>query len=898
MSEVDELFARVREACSTRAWSRGVELTRADAVDGVSNDETAIVLRVKAPGLTVAPIVRLYPDDEEWECTCDDTSDACEHVAAAILALRQARKAGRALPASRKAGGLVGYRLAPDGERLRVDRVIVSDGAEAPLDKSVASAEVEASQADLQIDRLLEARRVRSLPHESAQALATLLVDAPDVKLEGREVRVVADPLRARARLEAARGGGYALHLSLPDSLDRVVVPGLALTRAGELCRLAATELCGLRFEKLPRVIHWDRQQAAELVHERLPELEATLDLELGVALPRRDATLEPLPFVEVEQRGAALSVLPSIVYGDPPSARLEGDRLLHLGGPMPARDRRGERAALAALQAMGLEPGRRRDAVGDEAIALADRLRAFEGPVAGSAHLERYADLRADIAFDAERFEASFEGHSATGDRLGATAEDVIAAWERGESAVPLLGGGWGRLPADWLARHGARVADLLRAREASGRLAAHARPALVRLCDALERPRPPELAALASLLDDFAGLPASELPRDLRAELRHYQRAGVDWLCFLRSAELGALLADDMGLGKTLQALCALEPPALVVCPTSVLHGWVEQIDRFRPGLSTNVYHGADRRLDDDADVTLTTYALLRRDGASLGARRWGTVVLDEAQAIKNPDTEAARSAFALHARFRLCLSGTPVENRLEELWSQMHFANPGMLGGRSDFRTRYEQPIASGNATVAGQLRERIRPFVLRRLKEEVATELPPRIEAVLHVELDREEREVYDAVRLAAQTHVVARLREGGSVMEALEALLRLRQAASDAALVPGQAALAQRASSKVRVLMEQLDQTLAGGHKALVFSQWTSLLDRVEPELDAGGMAYCRLDGTTRDRPAVIARFQDTSGPPVMLLSLKAGGVGLNLTAADHVFLLDPWWNPA
>jgi len=297
----------------------------------------------------------------------------------------------------------------------------------------------------------------------------------------------------------------------------------------------------------------------------------------------------------------------------------------------------------------------------------------------------------------------------------------------------------------------------------------------------------------------------------------------------------------------------------------------------------------------LDSKTDVTLTTYSVLRLDAEALSDVPWDVVVLDEAQAIKNPDSQVARSAYALRAEARIALSGTPVENRLEELWSLMHFANRGLLGGRADFRERYEAPIALGNAERAKQLRRAIKPFLLRRLKGEVARELPPRTDTVLHVELEEQERAVYDAVRAATRNEVVARLREGGSVLQALEALLRLRQAACHVGLVPGQEAAS---SSKVDALVEALAQAAADGHKAIVFSQWTSLLDRVEPHLKEAGLAFTRLDGTTRDRGAVVETFQSEGGPPVLLASLKAGGAGINLTAADHVFLLDPWWNPA
>jgi SNF2 family DNA or RNA helicase len=377
----------------------------------------------------------------------------------------------------------------------------------------------------------------------------------------------------------------------------------------------------------------------------------------------------------------------------------------------------------------------------------------------------------------------------------------------------------------------------------------------------------------------------------------LRPYQRQGVDWLVFLRRAGLGALLADDMGLGKTLQALCALEGRTLVVAPTSVLHGWMREIERFRPELSISLYHGPTRSLDPDADLTITSYALLRQDAKILTKPTWDCVVLDEAQAIKNPESQIARAAMRLDAKARFALTGTPVENRLDELWSQLHFLNRGLLGGRTQFRDRYARPIAEGDTDVAARLRQRIRPFLLRRLKSEVAPELPPLTEVVLDCELSTDERAVYDAVRAATVRGVVEQLRAGGNVMAALEALLRLRQAACHSTLVPGQEANAT-SSSKLETLYERLEEAVADGHKALVFSQWTSLLDRVEPGLRERGIAWLRLDGSTRDRGAVVERFQSDEGEPVMLLSLKAGGTGLNLTAADHVFLLDPWWNPA
>jgi len=365
--------------------------------------------------------------------------------------------------------------------------------------------------------------------------------------------------------------------------------------------------------------------------------------------------------------------------------------------------------------------------------------------------------------------------------------------------------------------------------------------------------------------------------------------------WTAFLHQAGLGGLLADDMGLGKTLQALCALRGRTLVVAPTSLLHNWSDEIARFRPDLRVQIFHGSRRVIEPQADITLTTYALLRRDREVLGQEDWQTVILDEAQAIKNPESQVAQAAYQLRGAFRIALTGTPVENRLDELWSQFHFTNPGLLGGRRDFEERYARPISQGGTETAEHLRQRIRPFLLRRRKREVAPELPPRTDVVLHCVLSDTERSIYEAIRAATARDVVERLEAGGNVLAALEALLRLRQACCHPALVPGQSA---EGSAKLALLLDRLDTAVADGHKALVFSQWTSLLDLVEPQLDRAGIPYTRLDGTTRDRAGVVRGFEQESGPPVFLISLKAGGTGLNLTSADHVFLLDPWWNPA
>jgi superfamily II DNA or RNA helicase len=908
---MEEWFDAIREACSPGVWSRGVELVRAEAVSGEHADDEEAVLRVATRGGLIAPSVTLHLEDEEWECTCNSREDPCEHVAAAAIALRQARKAGRELPRPDKVAGRLRYRIesAEAGALELVREIVAGDDVHAlttTLD-AIASGRVEgpgfvATPGDLSVERVLGSRLGGRIPRELWPRLVDALAGCEDVSVDGERVEASRERVRPLAVVEDAPGG-FRLRVVEDPTITRRFAGGVVL--CGAVLRVAGESgLTGREIADLPEGRFYPFDRAAELASEVVPSLETRVPVEVRThKLPRGARRVPPRLVVRVERAGSALGVLPLLVYGDPPCARIDAGRLVHLEGELPVRDEAAERRLVTRAQHdLGLVPGRRVELEGEAAIEMAERLE--RGPVAveGDAHraFHRAPDLEPRLQLSADSFSLHFEvpGEGELGDRTPArrvSGEAVLAAWEAGEQWVPLLGGGLAPLPADWLARFGPTVADLLAARGEDGALPACALPDLGALCEDLDRPPPPELDRLAPLLDADGRLPEAPLPDDLTATLRTYQRKGVDWLCFLGQAGLGALLADDMGLGKTLQTLCAVRGRTLVVAPTSVLGNWAEEAARFRPALRVHTYHGAGRTLDPSADLTLTSYAILRLDADALAEVDWNTVVLDEAQAIKNPDSQAARAARRLRARARIALTGTPVENRLEELWSQIHFLDPGLLGGRRDFSSRYARPIAAGDREAAHRLRARLRPFLLRRLKRDVARELPPRTDVVLRCVLDEEEQRLYDAIHAATRRDVVKKVAAGGSVLEALEALLRLRQAACHRALLPEQSA---GRSSKVDLLMERLEQAADDGHRALVFSQWTGLLDLVEPHLRDRAIDFVRLDGTTRDRAAVVGAFQAEDGPPVMLVSLRAGGTGLNLTSADHIFLLDPWWNPA
>jgi superfamily II DNA or RNA helicase len=901
------LFDAIRDACSAKTWSRGVELSRAGAVIGERADNQESVFKVATQvGMTYATVT-LWPADEDWMCDCRSTEVACAHVAAAAIAWRRARQDGQALPAPKAPPGHIEYHFQRAERSLTLARQVVQAGQRRQLEHALTTlttprtdgSAVVITQVDVAMDHVLGSRPPGRLPRELMPKLLAALAPCSQVYLDNVPIKISLSPVLPQGRL-VDQGDGFLLYVEAEPSISEVFTNGVVL--CGDTLRLVGDSgLTAREREELPNGRVFSPDAVAELVTEVLPALRKRIPVEVrSTRLPTVENVL-PRLVLDMSRDGEALVVTPALVYGTPPIARVEGERLLALGGQtVPRRDLAAEEQLKRQLrQTLSLLPGQPVRVSGSAAVRLVERLRAWSGEIRGTAHhaFALAGTLRPRWQLEATHFDVDFEvaGAPPGANPARVAATTVMRAWQAGEAFVPLVGGGWAPLPGDWLERFGQRVADLLAARSATGGVPTCALPDLARLCADLEQPLPPELAGLQTLLEEFNGLPTVALPPDLQAILRPYQQTGINWLVFLRQAGLGALLADDMGLGKTLQALCALQGRTLVVAPTSVLPNWAAEIRRFRPGLRTTVYHGGQRQLDPTADITLTTYALLRLDTETLAREVWDTVILDEAPIIKNPDSQVARAAYRLQGRFRMALSGTPVENRLDELWSQLHFLNPGLLGGRQHFQEHYARPIAAGQHSVAARLQARLRPFILRRRKQEVAADLPPRSDMRLHCVLSAAERQVYEAIQAATRAQVVAQLAAGGSVLQALEALLRLRQACCHIGLVPGQQAAT---SAKVQLLCESLEQVVAEGHKALVFSQWTTLLDRVEPPVRTAGLDFVRLDGATRDRAGVVQRFQSPTGPPVMLISLRAGGLGLNLTAADHVFLLDPWWNPA
>ena len=423
-----------------------------------------------------------------------------------------------------------------------------------------------------------------------------------------------------------------------------------------------------------------------------------------------------------------------------------------------------------------------------------------------------------------------------------------------------------------------------------------------------------PANISRLAESLKNFEAVRDCEPPAGLNATLRPYQREGFAWLQFLREFGLHGILADDMGLGKTLQTITHLlaefeggraDRPSLVLAPTSVLRNWAAELKKFAPQLRVLILHGDSRKerfpYIKQYHVIITSYPLLIRDAEKLAKHDWHLVVLDEAHTIKNARAKAAQAARTLKARHRLCLTGTPMENHLGELWSLFHFLMPGFLGEQDVFRTVFRTPIEKKkDSSAQARLTARLQPVMLRRTKDAVAKDLPPKTELINAVELSKEQADLYETIRATVDKRVREVIAEQGlekSQIVVLDALLKLRQVCCHPALLKNDSAKVVP-SAKMDFLMEELlPELIEEGRRILLFSQFTQMLAIIESRLKEQNIRYVKLTGDTADREKPVTQFQNGEAP-VFLISLKAGGVGLNLTAADTVIHYDPWWNPA
>jgi superfamily II DNA or RNA helicase len=725
------------------------------------------------------------------------------------------------------------------------------------------------------------------------------------------------EPFELTLTIEAV-DGGYALAGFLRRGADRIVLSDLSLVLSGGLAvagpRVLRIETRG--FEWLYRLHRQGPivvpKEAKDELCVRLASMPDLPDLELPPELSWSAIAIEPRPrCVFSSSPDGARSVAGRIEFdyaGQIVEASSRRTQVADAAGRrLVRRHLTAERQAIARIAELGIgspEGGSIEVAPRDLTRVIRTLLEDGWSVEAEGAEIRPPGRLESRVSSGIDWFDLSSELHY--GD-VTASLPELLEAVERGSPWVSLSDGSRGLLP-DWLDRYAA-LAKTAKVDGACLRFL----PSQAGILDALltghDASVDVKFERLRVRLDRRSDrLPAE--PAGFFGRLRPYQREGLAWLEFLEASGYGGCLADDMGLGKTIQVLSMLQgrhapvpgakpkrAPSLIVVPKSLVHNWIAEARKFVPAMKVLDYTGPDRAKDriGDHDVVVTTYGTVRQDVLDLLEVRFSTVILDEAQAIKNPRSQAAKACRLLFGDQRLAITGTPIENDLEELWSIFEFLNPGMLGRFADFTANAK----SADDAWLGLLRASLRPVMLRRTKEQVLSDLPPKTEQTIEVELEPKEREAYDELRAFYRSVLTRKIEElgfGKAKIHVLEALLRLRQAACHPGLID--ASRMDEPSAKVDALVDKLCEVVARGHKALVFSQFTTLLEIVRRRLDRAGLAHCYLDGQTRDRKAICDEFQTRPELSVFLISLKAGGCGLNLTASDYVFILDPWWNPA
>ena len=890
-----ELLDAVREAADPRVWSEGVTVARQPVVVVEAESSDEIVLRVTHPTSKLSAQVHLFPNDGDWTCSIQRQEDPNVFVCAAIIGYKKLKDSGQEINLNPSAH--VCYPLAAHGDYLHFHRAI-SRGDDAVAVTSPLSTlqgkpgfpTFTALPLDWTIDKLVGFDVKGPLNSGTWLKIIQELSGHSHVTVDGKVVEVNRTTLCIDA-LVTDEGSGIYLKGRLPFCIQSTFRNGLALTKDLKLHPFRPPHFPPPLNEWLMQGHFISRQELSTFVAEYLPILRERCNLvSQAKNLPEDMAAAKLKVALEAKSEAKGCSITATLVYGEPPLAVVTGEGFMPLGPIIPVRQKELEQKLRDEVwQTYGLNLGKARFLSEDQALALLSKWRQHDIIQDGTGW-QTYRISEAlvpslDIASDTVSLKFLAAGQEIA-------AKGVLQRFSSNESMLFIEGVGGFTLPLDWLQEFAALAQQLADGRSLTDLQKTLLSPQIVAAAQKAQETLPiswhHRAKQLEALLNPNTVNQSQPLP-PLNAKLRPYQTEGIQWLAQLQQLELGGVLADDMGLGKTLQTLAIMRDNVLIVVPTTLLFNWEHELQKFRPDLTYLIYHGSNRKWPSTLpNVLITSYGILRIDLERFVANNFNLIVADEAHSIKNSDSQTAQAMHQLQGRCRIALTGTPVENHLTEIWSIYRFALPELLGEEAQFKEGFIDKSAIGLAS----LKSRLKPFLLRRLKETVAKDLPPKTQSTVWIDLAESEQVLYEAVKASARQNIAE---ASHSVMQLLELILRLRQAACHGQLLPG---IEQAQSSKVSILLERLAEIREAGLHALVFSQWTKFLDLIESPLRDSGHQTLRIDGTTKHRQDIVANFQEASQPTVLLMSLKAGGVGLNLTAADHVFIMDPWWNPA
>ena len=860
-----ELYEEMRECSDKKTWSRGLELSRQNSIYivGDSGHVRNFVVREQAKAVDYA--IGLNAVDLDWSCTCLEAESPCSHAVAALLGWRQQGE-GRVLPSLHDTKWSLSYQLESNGRDLYLKRYLVRKEEVKPLEVSLASiksldlsgADVSVRNADFELERLLALETAEA--HRLAVAQFSVLKDL-EIKFKEQVVHFDRSPRGVRLVIRK-EGGGIFVKLDTEEGLffdhffflNSVVYPLVKVP-------FSASDEQLLRTGK-----YLGAKEAIEFMGQKLPRLKLVMPVLNEVSEPvRMPATIA----LQSWEEGSGLCYRFLLAYGDPVAAWFEGNELKILDKTIPIRSKDDELKVLVEFErSTGQSLNRTYRSEIPEAFEQARKLFASRYPLIGQA-IEDFSNIRdvlPELICEGDRFALSIHGEVFS-------LRQIKASRELG-GAVRLADGSWGQVSRSWFEGEGKKILEILLMNGDKV-----TKGGTLSLSKSLSfRDKSSEFYQLTLDWDKDFSLFRSPI------DLRPYQIDGAKWLSKLQNLKLGGILADEMGLGKTYQTLLSLQTPSLVVAPTSLLGNWLREAKLARPELRVGVMHGASRNWEVPFDIYVTSYGTVRSDIDRIKKMSFKTSVLDEAQNIKNPHARMSAACFEITADSRIALSGTPFENSAVDLWSLMNYCMPGLLGNFEYFKTHFSKP---GDAA---RLKENISPFILRRLKSDVGKDLPEKSVQIVRCTMESDQKDFY----LSLLDKIRSELATSEATMSILTGLLRLRQAACDPFLVD---ATTSASSSKLEYLIASLQEIHQNGQTALIFSQWTSLLDRVASKLQNLGFNWSRLDGATADREGAVNDFM-TAKTDFFLISLKAGGTGLNLTRADHVFILDPWWNPA